>query len=155
MTNLLLLYFINDSSQPNGNLHPLNPAHILSQRCRGYITLFHKEQLRDWKRRNFVVVSKCSSFENLEWEGKMCISASECRVSFKVQSLSGQYDCCFLVTLHVGMSELHCVCLLLLKAWLLPSERSNRTPNLLRRGRTSEAAAAMLAFKVCQRGYRR
>lgn len=37
LTNFLPLYFINDSSQPNGILYPFNPAHFLSQRCRGYI----------------------------------------------------------------------------------------------------------------------
>lgn len=50
MTNFLPLYFISDSSYPNGNLYPFNPAHFLSQRCNSRLHNFYKGQHRDLKR---------------------------------------------------------------------------------------------------------
>lgn len=46
LTNFLPLYFINDSSQPNGILYPFNPAHFLSQRSKG-LHRFYRGKLRD------------------------------------------------------------------------------------------------------------
>lgn len=93
MTNFLPLYFINESSQPNGNIYPFNAA--LFKRYRGYVTST-KGSLATEKEEEISL--EVAQSLRVQYEYKIVHICLRRHYFLKVQRLPG-----LIVILHVGI----------------------------------------------------
>lgn len=108
MTNFLPLYFLNDSSRPNGNLYSFNPAHFLSLShtdVRGYIT-FTKGSLEIEKEEE--ISSDASSSIVEEEVGKCAFTLREDMISYKYKASQVSFK-----TISLLLCMCVCVCVFL------------------------------------------